>query len=166
MTASQIAPALILPLLAWRIYVRARRNIGRQPWRPRRLVVRAAFFGIICALYAVAVMTKPALLGALLGGVLLGLPLALWGLHLTEFVTTSEGKFYTPNLWIGLTLTLLFVGRLAFRMMVLYPAARTSGLTAPEFFQSSLTTGMFGLTAGYYVAYNIDLVRRGRKLLS
>lgn len=168
MTSTQLAPALIVSFVAWRVYVRVRRNIGRQPWQPKRLIARAIFFAAIGGLYAFGmVMTSNmSALAALLGGVVLGVPLALWGLHLTEFVATPQGKFYTPNLWIGLTLTVMFVGRLAYRMIGVYSGAiPRSSMGGVGLFQSPLTVAMFGLTAGYYVAYNIDVVRRGRKVL-
>ena len=165
MTSTQIVPALIVPFVAWRVYVRVRRNIGRQPWHPRRLVGRAIFFGVILGLYALWVMANPPMLAALVGGVLLGLPLALWGLHLTEFVAVPEGKFYTPNLWIGLALTAMFVGRIAYRVIVVLTSPAMGAGSTPTFFSSPLTVAMFGLTAGYYVAYNVDIVRRGRKVL-
>jgi hypothetical protein len=173
MTPAQFAPALLVPLIVWRVYLRVRRTIGRQPWQPRRLVGRAIFFGVISGLYALAVMTNPTRLAALAGGMLLGVPLAWWGLHLTEYEETPEGKFYTPNLWIGLTLTLLFVGRLAYRLGTTSLAGfqwpttggPMPGGSSPALFSSPLTVAIFGLTAGYYMAYNLDVVRRGRKLL-
>jgi hypothetical protein len=166
MTSAQVAPALVVSFVAWRVYVRVRRNIGRQPWQPKRLVGRAILFGVISGLYALGILAmNPSMLTALLAGMALGALLALWGLHLTEFTATPEGKYYTPNLWIGLTLTLLFVGRLAYRMIGFYAGSIFRDATAPAFFQSPLTIALFGLTAGYYVAYNIDIVRRGRKIL-
>lgn len=165
MTSTQIVPALVASFVAWRIYARVRRNIGRQPWQPKRLIGRAIFFGVISALYAVAVAMNPPMLGALAGGMALGVLLAFWGLHLTEFAATSEGKFYTPNLWIGLTLTLMFAGRIAYRMIAAFSQPMPDSASASTLFQSPLTVAMFGLTAGYYVAYNIDVVRRGRNVL-
>ncbi len=166
MTSTQVAPALVVSFVAWRVYVRVRRNIGRQPWQPKRLVGRAIFFGVVSALYALAILaTNPSMFTALLAGMALGAPLALWGLHLTEFSATPEGEYYTPNLWIGLTLTLLFASRLAYRMIGFYAGSISRDATAPAFFQSPLTIALFGLTAGYYVAYNMDIVRRGRKIL-
>jgi hypothetical protein len=164
MTSAQLAPALIVPFVAWRIYVRVRRNIGRQPWQPRKLMARAIIFGVISGLFALALLTNPPALTALVGGLALGLPLAAWGLQLTQFETTEAGKFYTPNIWIGLGLTLLLVGRLVYRLMVLFVDPPISGPVPPSLFQSPVTLVMFGITAGYYIAYYSGVVRRGRKL--
>ena len=37
MTSTQLVPALIIPFIAWRVYRRVRRNIGRQQFRPAKL---------------------------------------------------------------------------------------------------------------------------------
>ncbi len=166
MTSAQLAPALIVPFIAWRVYARLRRSIGRQPWQPRRLVARAIFFGVISGLIALALLANPPSLAALLGGLLLGAPLAWWGLRLTQFEVTSAGKFYTPNLWIGLGLTSLLVGRLVYRMVVLLSLPRMDLPAMPGIFQSKITLVMFGLTAGYYVAYYTGVVLRGKKLVA
>jgi hypothetical protein len=164
MTSTQLAPALIVAFVAWRIYVRARRNIGRQPWQPRRLAGRAIFFGIVSGLLMLAVLANPPALAALGGGLVLGVPLAFLGLQLTRFEATPAGKFYTPNPWIGLGLTLLLAGRIAYRMTVLFVAPPASGPMPPQLFQSPITLVMFGLTAGYYIAYNVGVMQRGRAL--
>ena len=38
----------------------------------------------------------------------------------TKFEVTPQGMFYTPNAHIGIALSLLFVGRVIYRMVVLY----------------------------------------------
>jgi len=53
MTSTQLAPALITTFVAWRIYVRLRRNIGRQPFQPRRMIFRVAFFSLLTVLIGV-----------------------------------------------------------------------------------------------------------------
>jgi hypothetical protein len=164
MTSAQLAPALIVPFVVWRVYRRVRRNIGPQKWQPGRLVGRAIFFGVISGLIALAVAAHPPVLMGLVGGLALGLPLAWWGVELTRFETTAEGKFYTPNTWIGLGVTLLLVGRLVYRLTALLGAAPVSGPMPPDLFKSPLTLVMFGLTAGYYVAYSAGVVMRGKKL--
>src|SRR6185295_18992858 len=113
MTASQLVPVLLVPLVLWRVYARIRRNFGRQPFRPKRLVGTTIFLSIITTLIGLrALRTVSAVdsLGALGGGLLLAVPLALLALRLTRFETAADGKFYTPNTTIGLAVTLLFVG--------------------------------------------------------
>jgi len=163
MTSKQIVPALIIPFIAWRVYSRARRNIGRQPFRPGRLKASIWIFSIITALFAFAALDFLPSLAALGGGLLVSLGLAWLGLHLTRFEFTPEGKFYTPNTALGLGVTVLFVGRIAYRMFVIYGMPELQSPTAPLPFQSPLTYFLFGVTAGYYIAYSAGVLFRSHR---
>jgi hypothetical protein len=150
--AAKIVPALATLYVGWRMYVRFRRNVGRQPLQSNRMIGRIIFFGAISVLIALGASShQPALL-SFGGGLLLGLPFAFAGLRLTKFETTAEGHFYTPNTHIGLALTLLVAARFAYRLTMIFVA---SNANAPQamFLQSPLTLGMIGLIAGYYIAY-------------
>src|SRR5437879_10868254 len=120
MSLTQLAPALVTTFVAWRIYVRVRRSIGRQPLQPRRMVARIVIFSVVTLLIgAASVFYLPSLAG--LGiGLLLGVPLAVAGLRLTRFEKTEAGSFYTPNTYLGLAVTLLLVGRIAYRLTVVF----------------------------------------------
>lgn len=161
MKPAQLAPAIILPLIAWRMYVRVRRNIGRQPLQPKRMIARIVIFSVVSLLITASAFAYPPVLIGLAGGLLLGVPLALLGLRLTKFESTPAGKFYTPNTAIGLTLSALFVGRIVYRIIVLSDGT-TYNPSSPEIFHSSLTLSIFGLTAGYYIAYYAGVLRRAR----
>ena len=162
MTPSQLAPAIIIPFIAWRVYMRVRRNIGRQRFQPTRLKVRIVIFSVISGLIGLGTLAYPPSLAGLGGGLLLGVPLALAGLHLTRFETTPEGKFYTPNTAIGVAVIVLFAGRIGYRMVVLF-IAPPMDQTPPALFQSPLTLVLFGVTAGYYIAYKAGVLIRGNK---
>ena len=162
MTSNQIVPALIIPFIAWRVYMRARRHIGRQPFRPTRLKWSITIFSVFTVIAAAAGMLYLPSLAALGGGLLLSVALAWFGVHLTKFETTPAGKFYTPNTALGVAVTALFVGRLAYRMIVLYGAPDLPSPTMPAF-QSPLTFFLFGLTAGYYIAYYVGVLIRSHR---
>jgi hypothetical protein len=74
-------------------------------------------------------------------------------LQLTRFEFTESGHFYTPNLYLGLGLTSLLAGRIIYRLLVLNSGAPSPGNSQPQFMQSALTLYLFGVTAGYYLAY-------------
>ena len=57
MTSAPIAPFLIGGLVAWGIYRRVRRNIGRQPLRPRRIAISIVIFSIIIATFSLRVLS-------------------------------------------------------------------------------------------------------------
>jgi hypothetical protein len=158
MTSAQIVPVVATSLVAWRIYARVRRNIGRQRLRKGRLTTSIVIVGLLTLALGVAALSHLQSLIGLGGGLLLGVPVALVGLRLTRFETTAEGEFYTPNTYLGLTLTLLIIGRMTYRFLVLF-ANPPRGAATPTLFQSPLTLFLFGLTAGYYLAYHVGLLR-------
>jgi hypothetical protein len=163
MTSAQLVPAIVIPLLAWRIYLRVRRTIGRQPLRPTRLITSVVIFSLLTLGIGLMSYSYLPSLEALGGGLLVGLLLALFGLHLTQFEKTPEGTFYTPNTPIGVAVTVLFVGRMGYRMVVLFIAPPRGDLPPPALFQSPLTLLLFGVTAGYYIAYFAGVLVQGKK---
>ena len=56
-------------------------------------------------------------------------PSGWFALRHTEFEATPQGYFYTPHLYIGIAVTALFIGRMLYRMVLVYGmgGAATSG---------------------------------------
>jgi hypothetical protein len=90
-------------------------------------------------------------------------PIALYGLKLTKFEATPAGMFYTPNAALGVGISALFIGRIAYRFLVLYAAPSLQAAQAPQPFQSPLTYFLFGLSAGYFIAYQTGVLRRAKQ---
>jgi hypothetical protein len=157
-----IVPALFVVYLAWRLFRRMRRQIGRQPFQPRRITGRIVIYSFIILLGGALTRGKLLPLAGLGGGLLLGAALAMAGLRLTVFEESAEGKFYTPNTVIGVVLAVLLVGRLAYRMMILYDVSGQQGPAPKGFGQSPLTLAFLGLVFGYYVAYYAGILYRCR----
>src|ERR1700690_1044232 len=160
MSSAHIVPILLAGLFAWSIYRRVRRNIGRQKLHPRRAVTSIIILSVVSVLIVGTSLPNAHLLLGFGGGLLPGALLGLAGLHLTRFETTDDGRFYTPNTHIGVALSLLLVGRIAYRFMVLSNAASTSDHPPPM--RSPLTFFIFGLTAGYYIVYQTGLFIHSR----
>jgi hypothetical protein len=155
-------PILFGGLIAWSIYRRVRRNIGRQPLRPRRAVISIIILTLVSILVVGTSLHNSRLLLGIGGGLLLGVLLGIIGLRLTRFETTDEGRFYTPNAHIGVVLSMLFIGRLAYRFWAVHDAIAAPNVTPP--FQSPLTFFIFGLTAGYYIIYQAGLFKHSRDI--
>lgn len=152
---SPIGPILFCGLIVWGVHRRLRRNIGRQKLRPVRITISIVIFSVASAALLFLSLGIPKLMLGIGGGLALGLPLGFFGLRLTQFETTDEGHFYTPNTKIGVALSLLFLGRLVYRFWAL---RNDSGAAhTPPAFQSALTYFLFGLIAGYYIVYYIGL---------
>jgi hypothetical protein len=149
-------------LVAWRLYARIRRVIGRQRLSPLRPWVTVVVFPLLALLMLVLSIGHPLAAAALLAGAAIGVGLGLYGTRLTRFEVTPAGLFYTPNAHLGIALTLLLVLRLGYR----YFASRLAGqavdgdqLQMAQAGLSPLTLGLFGMLAGYYVTYAIGLIR-------
>jgi len=144
-------------LMAWGVYRRVRRNIGRQPLRPRRIIFSIVIFSIVSIFLVGASLQLSKLLLGIGGGLLLGALLGFAGLRLTKFETTDAGHFYTPNTHIGVALSLLLAGRMIYRLIVLNNFSNVVAAGHPPPMQSPLTFFIVGLTIGYYFIYYIGL---------
>jgi len=169
MPGANVLPFLIMiPLIAWRMYSRVKRNIGRQTFSKRRPWITMAVFPALIVMLSFGAYShhRPALFAALAGGIVGGVVLGVYGLKHTKFEVTPEGLFYTPNAHIGIALSVLFIGRVVYRMFVLYSMNPYAQQSPNDFAASPLTLGIFGLLAGYYVTYAIGLVRWWRSVES
>jgi hypothetical protein len=157
---SPVVLGLFGGLMAWSIYRRVRRNIGRQPLHPRRAIKSIVVLSLVSVLIVGTSLQNTNLLLGFGGGLLLGALLGLVGLRLTRFETTVEGHFYTPNTHIGVALSLLLVGRIAYRSWTHRDFLTAQNPTLP--FQSPLTLFILGLTVGYYIVYQTGLFIHSR----
>jgi hypothetical protein len=142
-------------VMAWSIYRRLRKNIGKQKLRPGRAIARLILFCIASFFIVIAGLQAPHVLLGFGAGILAGAALGFLGLRLTQFETTQEGHFYTPDTRIGVGLSLLLAGRLIYRMFIFKDAALAAAHPPPM--QSPLTFLIIGLTFGYYLVYYIGL---------
>jgi hypothetical protein len=159
-----LVTVLFLGLIVWRMYIRLRRNVGRQRLTVRRPLIILLIYPLIAVLLTVSVSTQPATslgLLALLGGIAVGVGLGIHGLRLTRFEVTPAGLFYTPNAHIGIALSLLFMARVAYRLIQVGPQLldSTAASGAPLPVVTPLTLLALGPLIGYYTTYSIGLLR-------
>jgi len=166
---------IMLPLLALIVWRRVSRQFGRQPIRRKRMILRIVVFAIIgCLLAVLSGFRNIALAEGLFGGVLIGGAIGLLGLQLTRFeVDPVRGDCYVPNPWIGALLTVLLLGRLAWRFLVVLPqmqqvsaaATQSAGFQAQPmgYTYSPLTMLVIGLLVGYYIVYFSGLLIHHRR---
>ena len=160
-----VGVAIALPLIAWRVYRRMRRLIGRQRSRAWRHWTAAIFFPLLLGMLALGALARPAALAILATAVAIGIGLAVWGLKLTRFEKTPEAIFYTPNAHIGIALSLLLVARVLYRMFEIatMPMPR-GGAGMQDFARSPLTLVVLGMLASYYAAYAVGLLFHRHRL--
>ena len=166
---------IMVPLLALIVWRRVSRSFGRQPIRRKRMIFRIVMFAVVGSMLALTGLHKLALAEGLFGGVLIGGAIGVVGLRLTRFeIDPVKGDCYVPNAWIGALLMVLLLGRLAWRLMVVWPQmqhgsalAAASGPGMPMqplgFASSPLTMLVIGLLVGYYIVYFTGLLIHHRR---
>lgn len=153
-------------LVAWRVYVRFRRALGRQRLSKYRAPVTLVIFPALVVLVAVPSWRHPVNLALFAVALCCGAGLGVFGLSRTRFeAIAGKGLFYTPNAHLGVALALLFVARLAYRFFEIFVLSPSAQRSSAEFAQSPLTLSVFGLLAGYYITYAMGLARWRAKVL-
>ncbi|WP_109126931.1 CcdC protein domain-containing protein [Dyella sp. C11] len=158
--------AFMVPLMAFAIFRRVRSTFGRQPIRRQRMMTRIVFLAVILCVFGFSGLHNPRLLEGLLGGAMVGALFGFVGLRLTRFERDASGNdLYIPNPWIGGILTVLLVGRLAWRLFVSMPQLQDPAMAhaTPAMGNSPLTLAIFGLIFGYYISYFIGLLVHHRR---
>ncbi|MGB3463207.1 MAG: DUF1453 domain-containing protein [Rhodanobacter lindaniclasticus] len=166
---------IMLPIVALLVWRRVSRQFGRQPIRRKRMIFRIVAFSFLGCVLALSGLHRMALAEGLVGGVLIGAVLGLLGLRLTSFeVDPRKGDCYVPNPWIGGLLTVLLLGRLAWRFLVVWPQMRHAAAAAqvgaypaqPMGYASSpLTMLVIGLLVGYYICYYSGVLLHHRRFV-
>ena len=153
-----LIPAGVAALVVWRVYSRIRRLVGRQRLTPVRPWMTLVIFPLLVAMILLGSMAHPESAMGLVGGLVIGAGLGWYGHRLTKFERTPEGLFYTPNAHLGIALSLLFIGRLAYRLVQVYFATGSMQFDPNTFSRGPLTLVIFGTLAGYYVVYAAGLL--------
>jgi cytochrome b561 len=158
MSPTAIGFLVASPLIAWRVYKRVQRLTTRQPSKVWRHWTAAILFPVLVILLGLGAASHPLALVAMAAGLAGGAGLGVLSLRKTVFENVGGEFFYTPHARIGIFVSLLFVGRLLYRgfeMLTMAPGAMQS----PDFGRSPLTLLVFGVMAGYYIAYATGLLR-------
>lgn len=145
--------------IAWMYYRRIRRQFGRQPWQPRRTMVRVGLLSLVLVSLVLAGIFVPHAAWAVTAGLAVGLGLGFYGVSLTSVELVDGNRSYLPNPWIGGALSLLLIGRLAWRFL-------HGGFMPPQVGTgaSPLTLGFAAALIGYYLTYSIVLLVKMRRL--
>jgi hypothetical protein len=146
-------------LIAFSIYRRTRRSIGKQKLRPRRIIIRLVLLGFSTLCIILVGLLNPMIYLGFGAGIAGGVALGLVGLRLTKFETTEEGHFYTPDTRIGVAISLVLTGRIIYRFAILKDTndAVAAGHPPTGSQLTPLTFFIAGLTVGYYMVYYIGL---------
>jgi hypothetical protein len=168
---SRIWAFLVAALVVWLVYRRFRRNFGQQPLRPAAMRARIVILLIVGCLLTPAALRSNAFLLATLSGVMIGVVLALWGARRTRFLRIGNQIYYVPHSYTGAVISLLFLGRIVYRLFQVYgqmPAGQLGALGAARnpsplgMVNSPLTLGLYFVLMGYYVCYYAIVLRNSK----
>lgn len=149
-------PYLIAASVGFSIYRRIRSNFGRQPWRPKRTMVRVVLLTLFLVPLAMLGAMHPAEDWGIGVGAALGVGLGLLALRLMRVDAVGGQPGYTPNPWIGAALTGLLVGRMAWRFV-------SGGFTTPQS-SSPLTLAIAATVLTFYVVQGVGLLQRMKRI--
>lgn len=163
---SLLVSILLGALIIWRFYSRIRRMVVRQKLSKVRPWITVCVLPILLIVFAAVSMWHTLDLAALFGGAAVGVGLGVYGLRLTRFETTPQGKYYTPSAHLGIALSAVLIVRIAYRVWQVSASSPDLGMSPPGVGPgtpgSPLTLLIFGTLAGYYVMYAIGLIRWAR----
>lgn len=168
------ALAVAAPLMMWGMYRRVHRNIARQKITAWRLLMRSTVLSILFVVLLLWPAFDPVMAASQVAGVVTGALFALLGLRHTRFEQMPDGHYYTPNPILGVAVSMLFIGRMIYRIIVLYPALAAAqhadGPIAAQMLnagpRSALTIALFGVVIGYFTIYCLGVLRTSRRMTS
>lgn len=152
-------PWLMTAGFGWLYYRRIRRHFGRQPWQPRRTRVRIVLLALVSVMLGLAAAYVPHVATGMVAGALAGLALGVFALRHTRIDVRDGKPGYTPNPWIGGALSLLLVGRLAWRW---YGGAFSQGAAYTTGNASPLTMSLAAALVVYSLVQAVGLTLRMR----
>ncbi|MGN6512430.1 MAG: hypothetical protein ACTHKZ_02490 [Lysobacteraceae bacterium] len=163
LSPSLLSPTLFTVAIAFAYYRRIRRSFGRQPYRPGRVQARLVLLALACAglLFAATALPVAGVMLAVAIGLAAGATLGVFGVVHTQVEATPEGRWYTPNPWIGGALSVLLLARLAWRFG--HGAFANGAAQAPQN-ASPLTLGIAAALVAFYLVNGAGLVWRMRTL--
>jgi len=144
---------------------------------PARMKIRIVLFAVIgCALLPTD-LRSAAFLGADIAGLVAGAALAVWGAERTRFLMFDGRLHYVPHTYTGVAVTLLFFGRIVYRVIQIYGGApgltaaggpgaggAMDGFSGASMVRSPLTVGLLYVVIGYYVCYYGLVLRKSTQL--
>lgn len=163
----QLGPYLVAALVVFVVYRRLRRSFGRQVLSPKRMGIRITLLAVIGCMVGFVVLRSglnpAAFLGAMIAGGAAGAALGVWGANHTRFEYFRGVLNYVPHTYTGIAVSLLFLGRLAYRLVEIYGHGHSSP-PAGSPIRSPFTVGVLFVLVGYYVCYYSLVLRKSKHI--
>lgn len=171
MQVQTLVTGAIVIFILYRVYLRVRRTVGWQQLNPVKMQIWTAVSIIVGSIFFLEGAIHPIGLISDAAGILLGFVLAYYGSALTRFEQRDGRWRFRPNAWMGSIVTVVFFGRIIYRIYEMYAAGSTGGASATARLasigydaNSPWTTGLIMIMFAYYVTYYINLLRKRKTL--
>jgi hypothetical protein len=154
-------------LVGFIIYRRTKRTIGFQKLSRKRLMFRTIMFGILGLVILGLGFLHPIFFVADAFGLVGGIALGLFAIRHTRFEKREDVWFYRTHLWVEITVLVLFLGRIAYRMLFIVSASSPSAMNPADPSQLAkdpLTAGIFFVIVSFYLLYFVYLLKEEGKL--
>lgn len=168
--------AIIVLVIAFGLYRRVRRTVGKQPLASGRLTFRLVLFSIIGVLVLLPGIFKPQLFIGDAAGLVIGGILAFYAIKHTTFENQNGKWTYRTHPVIGLIVIVLFIGRIIYRMFEYSSLMNNTGTAVSEaggaqaagtqmqYTGDPLTAGVLFILIAYYAGYYGFLLRQKKML--
>jgi len=156
-TLSPLMPYLTAAGMGLLYLRRMRRYFGRQPWQPKRTILRVVLLTLVSALLLWLAFVVPHVALGMAGGAAVGVLIGVIALRHTHIEIHDGIANYTPNPWIGGGLALLLVARLAWRWS---EGAFSAGMGQSAQQASPLTLAIAAAFVMYSLTQGVGLIRR------
>ncbi|XLZ68066.1 hypothetical protein ABT364_16110 [Massilia sp. SR12] len=162
LTVTTVVLLILIPVLAWRIYMRLKMVFRRQESVAWRHWVAAAGLPMLLLAAAQSMLGNLPALSMMAGGVLAGAWLARFALKKTRFENNGLTLHFTPPSRTAILVCMLFAAR-ALQIGVEFYINRQSEhpqlIDSTAVMQHPTTVIPFGLLLGYLATYSIGLLR-------
>ena len=172
LTGTVIFMAFVLVIL----YRRFRRNFGKQKLNRGYMIFRMTVLCVLGGLLLIPTFFSQELAVMTLIGAALGVGLGLWTAKHTKFLREDGVLYYLPHTYTGMVVTALFVGRLAYRILVMSQPHMMGGATMDmtpgmsdfggfgSIYHNPVTRLVFFILIGYYVYYYLYVLHESKNL--
>ncbi|GMK40483.1 hypothetical protein PCCS19_35390 [Paenibacillus sp. CCS19] len=161
----QIIILLIVCLVGFRIVRRVRRNFSWSEIRVKRMTVRIVLLAVVGVIFMTGSGFNTVSIVSDILGILVGAALGVAGASMTVFERRGNELYYKANAWNGGVVTVLFVGRFAYRlyeMMTMSDVDRQSFNFAAG--NSHWASGLMLIMFAYYVVYYALLMSKSKRV--
>lgn len=163
MQQQQLIIILVVLLVGYRIFRRVQRNFSWVEFKSRRLRFRIGLFAVIGVVFMAESGFSTVSVVSDVIGILLGAVLGVVGASMTAFERRGMELFYKANVWIGSIVTVLFIGRFAYRMYEVMTMPQTKDSYNFAAGGSSWSSGLMLIMFAYYVVYYALLITKGKQ---